>query len=521
MRTNRYGQRKSALELTTLLAQRQQHEAELGQALTKIRSELTQIEQAILAATMTLNETEAERSRLRSAKNDIALVVQGCTDELASKRQQLEERHRRVQTTERHILSVEKRLNSIQEFNSQAGGDTLQKAEDLRAQRDDLSKRHLALLTRRLELASHLNDRLLPRRKRIVDEIASLDIDSIKQKLSDAENEIQTSGERLDSATVQGESLEADLSRIGYETSSLEDDLARRQREEERLQRTVQNQMKTIETIMARISLLKQREEECMKQQKDIGPLPETEIKEREGLSARELHRELAGINTEAKRFRHVNKKAIEQHRAFSAQQEDLEAREQELSKSAESIRKLISTLDARKEEAIARTFAQVSENFSQIFSELEPAARGQLVLQCDEDTGAYTGVAIRAQFGDQAEVASIAQFSGGQKALVALTLVFAIQRYAPAPFYLFDEVDSALDQKYRRAVAGLMHQFCHPEANVPPAQIIFTTFKPELLEGCDKYFAVKYDRGRSVALEITATDANRIVAEQHEGDDD
>ena len=46
-------------------------------------------------------------------------------------------------------------------------------------------------------------------------------------------------------------------------------------------------------------------------------------------------------------------------------------------------------------------------------------------------------------------------QLSGGQKSLVALALIFAIQRCDPAPFYLFDEVDAALDPKHRSAVGG------------------------------------------------------------------
>lgn len=46
-------------------------------------------------------------------------------------------------------------------------------------------------------------------------------------------------------------------------------------------------------------------------------------------------------------------------------------------------------------------------------------------------------------------------QLSGGQKSLVALTLIFAIQKCDPAPFYLFDEIDQALDSNHRKAVAG------------------------------------------------------------------
>lgn len=54
-------------------------------------------------------------------------------------------------------------------------------------------------------------------------------------------------------------------------------------------------------------------------------------------------------------------------------------------------------------------------------------------------------------------------QLSGGQKSLVALTLIFAIQKCDPAPFYLFDEIDQALDAQHRKAVAGMLPALIGP----------------------------------------------------------
>lgn len=62
-------------------------------------------------------------------------------------------------------------------------------------------------------------------------------------------------------------------------------------------------------------------------------------------------------------------------------------------------------------------------------------------------------------------EVMSMKQLSGGQKTLVALALIFAIQRCDPAAFYLFDEIDAALDPQYRTTVAHMLAQQVGPRA--------------------------------------------------------
>ena len=144
-----------------------------------------------------------------------------------------------------------------------------------------------------------------------------------------------------------------------------------------------------------------------------------------------------------------------------------------------QKIRELISVLDQRKDESIERTFKGVARHFREVFSELVQGGHGHLVMMRKKDGDAddddndedgprepdpegriekYIGVKVKVSFTGKGETQSMKQLSGGQKTVVALTLIFAIQRCDPAPFYLFDEIDAALDPQYRTAVGSILY---------------------------------------------------------------
>lgn len=100
-----------------------------------------------------------------------------------------------------------------------------------------------------------------------------------------------------------------------------------------------------------------------------------------------------------------------------------------------------------------------------------------------------FQGIQIRVSFSGSGQQYQMQQLSGGQKALVALALIFAIQRCDPAPFYLFDEIDQALDANYRAGVARLIQK--QASSATAPAQFITTTFRPELVSVANKCYGI------------------------------
>jgi structural maintenance of chromosome 3 (chondroitin sulfate proteoglycan 6) len=91
-----------------------------------------------------------------------------------------------------------------------------------------------------------------------------------------------------------------------------------------------------------------------------------------------------------------------------------------------------------------------------------------------------------------------IMSMSGGQNTIIALALIIAIQRTDPAPFYVFDEIDAALDPVYRHAVADLIKK--QSESEVGRAQFLVSTFKDEMVKPADKCYGISFkDHVRAV----------------------
>lgn len=276
---------------------------------------------------------------------------------------------------------------------------------------------------------------------------------------------------------------------------------------------------KVLEGIMNKRSLKLQKQEEFIRKIRELGALPR-DIEKYQQLDIRQLYKQLSGVQKKLKdpKYRQVNKKALDQYVSFSEQRDALTGRKGEQDTADASISELINVLDNQKDEAIERTFKQVSKYFSEVFKELVPDGRANLVMQRrvdkpppedeeeDSATGSgsaaasrpiklpsgriemYVGVAVKVSFtGKETETQLLQQLSGGQKTVVALALIFAIQRCDPAPFYLFDEIDAALDAAHRTAVADMITRL---KGN---AQFITTTFRPEMLLNANKLYGVTF----------------------------
>ena len=287
-----------------------------------------------------------------------------------------------------------------------------------------------------------------------------------------------------------------------------------------------------------------------MRKIQELGTLPPiSELEHYKNDTIQHLMKSLEKVNKKLKKYSHVNKKAFDQFVNFSEQQESLLKRKEELDRGADKIKELIESLDLKKDEAINRTFKGVSKHFRDVFKELVPLGEGELIMRTvmddvvdgeeeegtdqevdsegegsptskasrkkpfdpdNPDVSRYRGVGIKVRFSAVGENFIMSQLSGGQKALVALALIFAIQRCDPAPFYIFDELDQALDSTYRQSVANLIQRQANSAEN--PTQFICSTFRPELVAVSKNCYGISHQNKVSNIYPMSKSDALKFI---------
>ncbi|MFP4633752.1 MAG: chromosome segregation SMC family protein [Candidatus Aenigmatarchaeota archaeon] len=190
-----------------------------------------------------------------------------------------------------------------------------------------------------------------------------------------------------------------------------------------------------------------------------------------------------------------VNFKAKEEYRNAKQVYEDLKERIDRIQEEKEAIEETIESIKQRRRDTFMEAFNEINEHFQEIFEDLH-GHEGRIKLE-DEDY-IKSGLLIEAKTSGGQKL-SLDSMSGGEKTLTAIAFLFAVQLYEPAPFYILDEIDAALDQKNSKKVAEML------ERQSEDAQFIVITHNDQTLQMADYVYGVSMDDGVSevMALEM------------------
>nr|6QJ0_A Chain A, Structural maintenance of chromosomes protein,Structural maintenance of chromosomes protein [Thermochaetoides thermophila] len=166
--------------------------------------------------------------------------------------------------------------------------------------------------------------------------------------------------------------------------------------------------------------------------------------------------------------------------------------------KDKHKIEETIATLDEYKRKALQETWEKVNGDFGQIFNELLPGSFAK--LEPPEGKDLTDGLEVKVRLG-KVWKQSLTELSGGQRSLIALSLIMALLQFKPAPMYILDEVDAALDLSHTQNIGRLI------KTRFKGSQFIVVSLKDGMFQNANRIFRVRFSEGTSVVQALTPAD--------------
>ena len=209
-----------------------------------------------------------------------------------------------------------------------------------------------------------------------------------------------------------------------------------------------------------------------------------------------DMKRRIQELKSEIRALGNVNVNAIEEYKSVSERYEFLKGQHDDLVEAAETLEQIIEELDNAMRKQFKEQFARIAAEFDQVFKEMFGGGKGTLELMEDEDI-LEAGIRIIAQPPGK-KLQNMMQLSGGEKALTAIALLFAIQNLKPSPFCLLDEIEAALDDSNVTRFAQYLHKL------TKNTQFIVITHRRGTMNAADRLYGITMqEKGVSTLVSV------------------
>ncbi|MCM1119100.1 MAG: chromosome segregation protein SMC [bacterium] len=212
------------------------------------------------------------------------------------------------------------------------------------------------------------------------------------------------------------------------------------------------------------------------------------------------MKREIMNLKEQIKKLGDVNVNAIEDFKNLMERYTFMKTQHDDLVEAEKTLEGIIQELDSAMRKQFHEKFAEISREFDKVFKELFGGGKGTLELMEDEDI-LEAGIRIIAQPPGK-KLQNMMQLSGGEKALTAISLLFAIQNLKPSPFCLLDEIEAALDESNVSRYAKYLHKL------TKHTQFIVITHRRGTMESADRLYGITMqEKGVSTLVSVNLVD--------------
>ncbi len=228
----------------------------------------------------------------------------------------------------------------------------------------------------------------------------------------------------------------------------------------------------------------------------EITPNNAAQYRKEELTDRQEMKKEISRMKDEIRKLGSVNVNAIEDYKELLERHTFLQGQYEDIVKAEETLEGIIKELDEGMRKQFSEKFHDIQREFDKAFKELFGGGKGTLELSEDEDI-LEAGIRIISQPPGK-KLQNMMQLSGGEKALTAIALLFAIQNLKPSPFCLLDEIEAALDDSNVGRFAGYLQKL------TKNTQFIIITHRRGTMNAADRLYGITMqEKGVSTLVSV------------------
>lgn len=508
--SNLLGRRREIEELETSVAGNEKKlkslETELSNArdkLSVVRNELEQLktelqEKQLAENTSSMNLEAAERKQeelnraytnSKRESEEIEVSVLQINAEIDACKIALAE-------SERHDKELTDKINSD-------NAKIEQNKAELAARQAEAEKRHI-------ELANFSQQDTFAEEniKRVLREISRLneEADEIKDSLGSADDEIREKKEniaKIGETIATAEAKIAEYAGITAKEREERDKVQEKQRELFTRREEISGRINTLDKECLRISsriekieTMRDERIDYMWNEYELTLIRAAELRDESLNNSDVLRKSITVLKADIKKLGDVNVNAIEDYKEISERYIFLKTQHDDLITARDTLIKVIDELDTGMRTQFIENFQEIKVEFDKVFKELFGGGRGTLELEEDVDI-LEAGIKIISQPPGK-KLQNMMQLSGGEKALTAISLLFAIQNLKPSPFCLLDEIEAALDDSNVVRYAKYLHKL------TKNTQFIVITHRRGTMAAADRLYGITMqEKGVSTLVSV------------------
>ncbi|MBN1160185.1 MAG: chromosome segregation protein SMC [Candidatus Diapherotrites archaeon] len=335
-------------------------------------------------------------------------------------------------------------------------------------------------------------------------------IENISKETDSFDNEIKVSN---NSITILSKELEKKEIELRKTSKSLETLLERKDAVDKKLEELGMSKGKHLGRISGIESSVNEARINMAKVETKLADLKE-EFKQYVGVeplkdSVSDLMRQLPELEAKIEALGAVNMRALTLYDEYLQKINEIEEKIDILRREREVVLDMISKIDSKREKAFRETFDSIRVNFETVYPQLTEG-KGTLKIDNEEDLF-NSGLLIEAAPKGRAMLRNIDALSGGEKTLTSLAFLFAIQQHKPAPFYILDEADAALDAVNANKLGGLLKNY----ANI--SQFVIISHNDIVIRAVDQVIGVARgaDGSSVVGLKLSGKDVQKPITDE------